>query len=98
MRRSSFILLVLLTATSTAAGQQTTLDLIPGDAAAAAFVRHPDELKKKGDKFLADAVLDFGIRPTDLFDMALDALGLRQGIDFARPGGAVLLSPRNGKT
>ena len=95
-----YILWTLVTAfgfTGVASAQQQMLDLIPADAALAIFLRHPDELKVKGDKFLKDSQVDIGMRPSELFDMALNVLGIRAGIDFDRPGGAMLLRPENGK-
>lgn len=90
-------LFCLFASAATAAAQETPLDLIPGDAAGAIILRHPNDLKNKGDKLLADANLEPGIRPTQLLDMLVDFLGIRAGVDWDRPGGAVLLRPHDGE-
>ncbi len=86
-------LAILTTWTNYAVAQSTALDLIPADAAVAIVIRNPDELRKKGDDFLKEANLDFGIRPTDLLTFVTNLLGINQGLDLEQPSGAAILRP-----
>src|SRR5438309_525193 len=94
--RSMLAVLFALVLAAPAGAQQTMLDLIPDDAAAAILLRHPNDLKAKGDKFIKDSGLDIGFRPSEVFDQALGFLGIAKGVDFDRPGGAILLRSPNG--
>src|SRR5436305_8928792 len=66
------------------------LDLIPEDAAGAVAIRNLTELHKKGDKFLDETELKVSLRPSQLFDMAFDFLGLTRGVD--RNGAAAIVA------
>jgi len=83
--------------TNTALAQSSPLDLIPSDAALAIIIRHPEELRKKGDDFLKDTELNVGIRPTEALDFIKMFLGINQGLDLRQPSGAVLLRPKGAK-
>jgi hypothetical protein len=69
------------------------LDLIPADAAAAASIRSLADLKKKGDKFVADAELNVPLRPSQIFAEVYKALGIQGGIDEDGAGAIILLRP-----
>ncbi len=71
---------------------QEVLDVIPSEAAAAAAVRNLKELRVKGDKFAADLRIGNELRPSQLFDMVLQALGIA-GLDETRPNALILLPP-----
>src|SRR5262245_60066875 len=92
-----FALVVTFGFASTAAAQQQMLDLLPQDAALAVFIRHPNDLKTKGDKFIKDSQIDISMRPSELFDMLASALQIANGIDYDRPGGIMLLRSENEK-
>jgi hypothetical protein len=80
-RISVLAVAALALATGLAPVAPAVTDLIPEDATAAIAVRNLNELKKKGDKFAAEAGLQFLPRPSQLFDMLLDNLGVRGGVD-----------------
>jgi hypothetical protein len=71
---------------------QEVLDIIPSDAAGAAAIRNLKELRVKGDKFVADLQVEAGLRPSQLFDMLLQALGI-SGFDETAPNALILLRP-----
>jgi hypothetical protein len=92
--KSLLALGVLLTSSSIAfAQQQGMLDLIPHDAAAGVVIRNLTDLRKKGDKFIAETDLQTPIRPSELFSMAYNFLGIRGGVDEDGSAAIVLLSP-----
>ena len=76
--------------------QGQILDLIPANAAAALVVRNLDELKTKGDKFVADAELKVPLRPSQIFDFGFQFLGVKGGLDMKSPAAIVLVPPENG--
>jgi hypothetical protein len=80
-----------------ALAQSSALDLIPANAAAAIIIRHPEELRKKGDEFLKETNLNLGLRPTEALDLIKMSLGITQGLDLEQPSGAVLLRPENAR-
>jgi hypothetical protein len=93
-RRTPLTACVLLLACAGAAPAQTgMLDLIPDEALAGFAIRDLNDLKKKGDKFLADAELKLPLRPSQLFAMACDFLGVRGGIDHDGTAALVLVRP-----
>jgi hypothetical protein len=75
--------------------QLGSLDLIPANASMAVVIRHPEELRKKGDVFLKESGLDLGIRPTDALAFIKNFLGVNQGLDLEQPAAAVLLRRDN---
>ena len=68
------------------------LDVIPSEAAGAAAIRNLKELRVKGDKFAADLKIDGELRPSALFDMILQALGIA-GHDETAPNALIFLRP-----
>jgi hypothetical protein len=66
------------------------LDLIPEDAAGALAIRNLAELHKKGDKFLDETEMKVSLRPSKLFELAFDYLGLTRGVD--RNGAAAIVA------
>src|SRR5262249_45287053 len=71
--------------------QREALALIPADAAAALAVRHPDRLRIKGEKFVADAQLQDVLQVAQLFERLEDFLGGKGGGD-PKGSGAILLA------
>jgi hypothetical protein len=69
------------------------LDLVPEDAAAVLAVRSLNDLKKKGDKFVADAKLESLPRPSQMFDGLLDAEGIVEGMDHDGSAAFVVANP-----
>jgi hypothetical protein len=69
------------------------LDLVPVNAAAGLVVRNLDELKTKGDKFVAESELRVPLRPSDVFALGLKALNITQGLD-SKGSAAILLAPK----
>jgi hypothetical protein len=69
------------------------LDLVPEDAAAALAVRSLNDVKKKGDKFVADAKLESLPRPSQVFDSLLDAEGIVEGMDHDGSVAFVVANP-----
>jgi hypothetical protein len=69
------------------------LDLIPEDAVAALAVRNLNELKKKGDQFVADAELKSLPRVSQLFESLLDSQGIRGGVDLDGSMAVVVANP-----
>jgi hypothetical protein len=88
-------LLLLGSHTITASAQATALDLVPAKATLAIVIRHPEELRKKGDELLNATNLNIGLRPTQALDMLKMFLGINQGLDLERPSGVVLLRSEN---
>jgi hypothetical protein len=93
VRRTGLLVFVALYAAGSAAAAPGVLDLVPQDAAAALAVRNLGELKKKGDKFAADAELQSLPRVSQLFDMLLDGLGIRAGVDLDSSMAFVVANP-----
>ncbi len=91
-RRKRWLAVAVLLAWSPAASAQGMLDLVPADAAAGLVVRNLDELKAKGDKFIAESEMRVPIRPSDLFAMGLKFLNVAGGVD-TKGSAAVLLAP-----
>src|SRR5262249_9200140 len=74
--------------------QSSMTDLIPHRAAAAVTIRNLDELKKKGDRLVKEAELEFGpIRPSEFFTQIYNFLGLQGGIDDTGTAAIILLPP-----
>jgi hypothetical protein len=71
---------------------QEVLDIIPSEATAAAAVRNLKELRVKGDKFAADLQIEVGLRPSQLFDLVLQTLGI-SGLDETAPNALIFLRP-----
>ena len=92
-RRPSVLALIALLALSPAVSAQGMLDLVPADAAAALVVRNLDELKTKGDKFIAQSELRVPIRPSELFALGLKFLKVTGGVD-TKGSAAIILAPR----
>jgi hypothetical protein len=57
------------------------LDIIPADAGAAFAIRNLEDLKTKGDKFIDETQMKVFLRPSQLFDMGLQWIGIEQGVD-----------------
>jgi hypothetical protein len=85
--------LLVLTAAGPAGAQQTMLDLIPADAVAALAIRNLDELKAKGDKLIADAELNVPLRPSELFAMAFQHVGVQGGVESKGAAAVILAAP-----
>src|SRR5262245_17173428 len=94
MMARSLSALALLAMTAVAGLGQEVLDIIPSDAAAAMAIRNLKELRVKGDKFVADLRIEEGLRPSQLFDMLLQALGI-SGFDESAPNAIIFLRPEN---
>jgi hypothetical protein len=87
--------LLLLVCTALAPAAEGPLDLIPADAGAAIVVRNLNDLKKKGDQFLADSGIgDNSLRFSQLFQQGYDFLGIKAGIDHDRPAAILLANPK----
>ncbi len=56
-------------------------DLIPQDAVIGIAVRNLKDLKKKGDKLVADGGIDDNLRPSKLFDLLYDMLPVKGALD-----------------
>jgi hypothetical protein len=76
-----------------APAQQGMLDLIPADAAAAVSIRSLTDLKKKGDRFIADAELNVPLRPSQIFEEMYKFLGVQGGVDEDGAAAIILLRP-----
>lgn len=76
---------------------QTVLDLVPPEATAGIAIRNLDELKTRGDQFVADAGLQNQFRPSQLFVMGLQFLGINGGIDTKNAAALVLAPPEKGQ-
>ncbi|MBY0524113.1 MAG: hypothetical protein K2R98_11980 [Gemmataceae bacterium] len=76
---------VLLTWTAPVLAAPGLLDFIPDDAAGAVVLHDIAAVKKKGDKLAEDAELPKDARPTELFKVVCDFLGIHKGIDESRP-------------
>ncbi len=87
------IMLALLGGTGAAAAPQP-LDLVPDDAAVALVVRSPAELKKKGDKLIADTGVKYLMRPSQLFDWVYQNLEIKGGVDEAGSAALVVANPK----
>lgn len=76
---------------------QTVLDLIPPEATAGIAIRNLDELRARGDKFVADAGMQNLFRPSQLWLMALQFLGINAGVDTKNSAAIVLAPPDKGQ-
>src|SRR5262245_13114225 len=93
LRNSLLAAVMLLLGANSTLAQTAPLDFIPDDAAVAVVLRHPNELKKKGDALLKKAGIDLDMRPTQAVDFLANYLGLFKGVDYDRPAGAVTFRP-----
>ena len=93
LARSFLILLCLFATAAPAMAEPSMLDLISGDAVAGLTIRNLNDLKKKGDRFMADSELKLPIRPSQLFDQGFQFLGINTGYDPERPGGILIANP-----
>src|SRR4029450_11797816 len=94
MAARSLLALTLLAWSAVAGSGQEVLDIIPSEATAAAAIRNLKELRVKGDKFVADLQIEAGLRPSQLFDMLFQALGI-SGFDETAPNAVIFLRPEN---
>ncbi len=89
---------ILLAAVAAApAAPPDVLELVPEDAALALAIRNLTDLKKKGDKFFADAGLKEDralLRPSLLFEQLYDAAGIRAGLDEDAPAALFVANAR----
>jgi hypothetical protein len=92
-RKIRLLALVGVLACAGVAPAGDVFDLVPEDAAAALVVRNLNELKKKGDRFVDDAQLQSLPRPSKLFEMLVDAEGLRAGVDLDGSMAIVVANP-----
>ncbi len=82
-----------LSAADRPAEVKTALDLIPINSAAGFAIHNLDELTAQGDEFLKNTGLTqefqrrIGFRPSALFAMAFQFLGINKGRDDSRPAG-----------
>ena len=93
LRKSLAVLACTLVLPSPLFAQTGMTDLIPHRAGAALTIRNLQELKKKGDQFAKECDLNLGLRPSDLFTMAYQFLGLQGGIDESGPAAIILMAP-----
>src|SRR5437868_6120814 len=93
------LLLTLLVSVSflNHAAAQGPLDVLPQDAALALSIYNIEALMKKGDKFIADTEIDVPLRPSQLFVMANQFLGVRQGLDKKGSAAIFLMRPEKGE-
>jgi hypothetical protein len=82
-----------LLACAAAAPAQGVLDLIPEDAAAGVGIRSLNDLKKKGDKLIADAQLDLPLRPSQALEQLYGLLNVGGAVDEDAPAAVVLANP-----
>lgn len=94
MSRTLACLAVSFLLSSSAAAQTRVLDLVPDDAAGALVIKGIDELRKKGDKFIADAKTENIGRPSDLFNLIFNSLGIQGGVDGKLPTGVIVANPK----
>lgn len=76
---------------------QTVLELVPADAMAGIAIRNLDDLAKRGDEFVNAAQMQNLFRPSQLWLMALQFLGINGGIDGKNSAAAVLALPDKGQ-
>lgn len=76
---------------------QTVLDLVPADATAGIAIRNVAELSKRGDEFVNEAGMQNLFRPSQLWLLALQFLGINGGIDLKSPTAIVLAPPEKGQ-
>lgn len=93
---SSLTVITLLAWSGTGMAAPGVLELIPDDANAALMIRSIGDLKKKGDKFLADTDINLGIRPTDALAFVCAHLGINAGLDEDGPAGILLVDEKHG--
>jgi hypothetical protein len=91
--RIRLVAVAAILAAAAAAPAQGTLDLIPEDAAAGVAVRNIADLRKKGDKFLADAEIMLPVNATGAFDELAKLLGIKDGIDEDGSAAVVVANP-----
>jgi hypothetical protein len=75
------------------AAAQGPLELLPQDGAAAIAVRDLSGLVKKGDDFLSQTEINVPLRPSRLFEEAIQFLNLRQGLNKNGAAAIILMSP-----
>jgi hypothetical protein len=90
------VALVVLLAVAAGGQAEGLLDLVPDEAAAAFGIRNVQELKGKGDRFVKQAGIDDGIRPSQLFELACVWLGIKAGLDETGAAAAMLVDPGDG--
>jgi hypothetical protein len=90
MRRLSLLLLLVLV-TAQPGVAQTPLELIPRHAVVGIAIRDLDELIKKGDDFIRGAALQLPVRPSQLFDLGTQFLGVQRGLDRKAAAAVVLM-------
>jgi hypothetical protein len=92
-RQCLLSLVTVLAWSGIASAEASVLDLIPQDATAAVAVRNLNQLKKKGDNFIAAAEIDNLGRPSQLVERLLDAHGLK-GVDTDGSFALVAVNPQ----
>src|SRR5262245_749349 len=75
------------------AAAQTMLELVPRESAASIAIRNLDELIERGDKLLNDTAIKVPIRPSQVFAIGTQFIGVNQGFDRKRPAAILLLAP-----
>jgi hypothetical protein len=93
-RRATLLSLAGVLAWVSVASAEGVLDLIPRDAAAALTIRNLNDLKKKGDRFIADGQLKSLPRLSQLFDALLDGQGIRGGVDLDGSMAVMVANPK----
>jgi hypothetical protein len=97
-RRTRLLAVAVLLAATTAtpAAPPDVLDLVPEDAALALAIRNITDLKKKGDKFFADASIkeESLPRPSALFEGLYGWLGIKGGLDEDAPAAFLVANAR----
>jgi hypothetical protein len=86
-------LLILLTWTAAAPAESGILHMIPEDAAAGFVVRNVADLRRKGDRFLADTEMHLFLRPSELFPIIYSVLGLQRGVEENNSAAILVANP-----
>lgn len=92
-RQCLLSLVAMLAWSGIASAETNVLDLIPHDATVAVAVRNLNELKKKGDKFIAAAEIHDSGRPSQLVESLGKSLGLK-GVDTDGSFALVVVNPQ----
>jgi hypothetical protein len=86
--------LLLLGIGRTAAADADHVNLVPENALLGITIRNVEDLGKKGDALVDKTGWNAPDRPSRLFVMLLEFLGIKTGVDLQSAGGLVLANPR----
>jgi hypothetical protein len=90
-------LALVVAGTGAAPSRPGPLGVIPADALAAVAIRNLAELKSRGDKLIADTDVKSLPRPSQLFDLVYNFLGVRGAVDLEGSAAIVLAAPDKNK-